>query len=191
MNHFLLRHISVVFQLLLTGVAFAAAPSHGSAPCQDPTASSQEKTPPQSSSETQGATKPSDSKKPKKVWTNDNLSDANGAVSVVGDPKNALKGKQTGAKPADAQYIASVRKQLNKLQEQIADVDKQLGDLTNFRKGEPSSSASGIKLNKSYNREPIEVQVRALQEKKKDLQAKTDALLDEARRKGVEPGQLR
>lgn len=33
--------------------------------------------------------------------------------------------------------------------------------------------------------------MRVLQEKKKDLQAQIDALLDEARKKGVEPGQLR
>jgi hypothetical protein len=30
-----------------------------------------------------------------------------------------------------------------------------------------------------------------LQDKKKDLQSKMDALLDEARKKGVEPGELR
>jgi hypothetical protein len=171
------RSLSLLVPILLFA-AFAAA--------QSPTPSS-----PAPAAPSQNPVPPDETKKPKKVWTNDNLSDANGAVSVVGNPKNALKGKQTGAKPADAQYIASLRKQLSKLQEQIVDVDKQLGDLTNFSKGEPSSSASGIKLNKGYNREPIEVQMRALQEKKKELQAKTDALLDEARKKGVEPGQLR
>jgi hypothetical protein len=35
------------------------------------------------------------------------------------------------------------------------------------------------------------VQIRVLQDQKKDLQSKIDALLDEARKKGVEPGQLR
>jgi hypothetical protein len=134
---------------------------------------------------------PPETKKTKKVWTEDNLSDARGTVSVVGDAKNASKGKPSSDKAADAQYIASVRKQLEKYQEQIADIDKQLVDLKNFSSGEPSSGASGIRLNKSYDREPIEVQIRALQEKKKDLQAKSDALLDEARKKGVEPGQLR
>jgi hypothetical protein len=134
---------------------------------------------------------PPETKKPKKVWTDENLSDAHGTVSVVGDPKNASKAKTASGKPADAQYIASVRKQLEKYQEQIADIDKQLVDLKNFSSGEPSSGASGIRLNKSYDREPIEVQVRALQEKKKDLQAKSNALLDEARKRGVEPGQLR
>jgi peptidoglycan hydrolase CwlO-like protein len=95
------------------------------------------------------------------------------------------------AKPADAQYIASVHKQLDKLNEQLTDTDKQIADLTNFSKGEPRTSASGVKVGKGYNREPIEVQIHALQEKKKELQSKIDALLDEARKKGVEPGQLR
>lgn len=135
------------------------------------------------------STAASDTTKPKKVWTNENLSGASGTVSVVGDPKS--KPKTTSSKPADAQYIASTRKQLEKLQSQIADADKQITDLTNFSKGEPSTDAGGIKLNKGYNREPIEVQIHVLQEKKKDLQAQIDALLDEARKKGVEPGQLR
>jgi len=38
------------------------------------------------------------------------------------------------------------------------------------------------KLNKSYEREPIEVQMRALRDKKKDLESKIDAFLDEAAR---------
>jgi hypothetical protein len=147
--------------------------------------------PPAPAAPAQNPAPPPETKKAKKVWTEENLSDAHGTVSVVGDPKSASKAKASSGKPADAQYIASVRKQLEKYQEQIADIDKQLMDLKNFSSGEPSSGASGIRLNKSYDREPIEVQIRALQEKKKDLQAKSDALLDEARKRGVEPGQLR
>jgi hypothetical protein len=166
--------------LVLVMIFAAAAEAQSPAPSSPaPPAPSQNPTPPE------------EAKKPKKVWTNDNLTDANGAVSIVGDSKNGPKAKPAGVKPADSQYIASVRKQLNKFQEQIVDIDKQLVDLNNFSKGEPTTSASGIKLNKGYNREPIEVQIRTLQDKKKDLQAKTDALLDEARKRGVEPGQLR
>jgi hypothetical protein len=77
------------------------------------------------------------------------------------------------------------------LQGEVAGLDKQLVDLKNFSEGEPSTSASGIKLNKSYEREPIEVQMRALQDRKKDLESKIDALLDEARKKGVESSELR
>ncbi|HYL86671.1 MAG TPA: hypothetical protein VE263_20770 [Candidatus Angelobacter sp.] len=166
----------------LFGVLLAALSA--AAQSQD-TGSAQTTLPPQNSSA------PTDTKKPKKVWTNENLSDASGpgSVSVVGDPKN--KPKSTTPKPANDQYIASVRKQLEKLQKQINDIDKQLVDLKNFSAGESSNNASGIKLNKSYNREPIEVQMRALQDQKKDLQSQIDALLDEARKKGVEPGQLR
>jgi len=136
-----------------------------------------------------GSTPPAETKKPKKVWTNENLSGANGTVSVVGDPKN--KPKPASSKPANAPYVASVRKQLDKLQGEVAGIDKQLLDLKNFSEGEPSTSASGIKLNKSYEREPIVVQMRALQDKKKDLESKIDALLDEARKKGVESSELR
>ena len=143
----------------------------------------------QPASQTKDTPAPPDAKKPKKVWTNENLSDANGNVSIVGDPK--AKPKVVAPKPADAQYVASIRKQLEKLQQQLNDVDKQLVDLKNFSNGEPSTSASGVKLDKRYEREPIEVQIRALQDKKKDLQSKMEALLDEARKKGVEPGELR
>jgi hypothetical protein len=154
-------------------------------------AQSPDTTSPAPAPQPQSPAPPAEAKKPKRVWTNENLSDANGVVSIVGDPKNASKTKSTSAKPSDAQHIASVHKQIDKLQEQIADADKQLVDLKNFSEGESSTSAGGIKLNKGYNREPIEIQIRTLQDRKKDLQFKIDALLDEERKRGVEPGQLR
>jgi len=155
-----------------------------SATAQTPDTSS-----PTSPAQSQDSAPPADAPKPKKVWTNDNVSGAKGPVSVVGDPNS--KPKPAPPRPANTQYAASVRKQIEKLQAQIDDIDKQLVDLKNFSEGEPPTSASGIKLDKSYNREPIEVQMRSLRNKKKDLQSKIDALLDEARKKGVEPGQLR
>jgi peptidoglycan hydrolase CwlO-like protein len=171
------RSLSLAIFLCLFAAVSAAAQSPDTSAPSPPTP-------------TQNPAPPADTKKPKKVWTNENLSDANGPLSVVGDSKSAAKTNSSPAKPADAQYIASVRKQLEKLQAQINDADKQITDLNNFSKGEPSPS-SGVDLGKGYRREPIDVQVRALQARKKDLQAKIDALLDEARKKGVEPGQLR
>ena len=167
---------SVVFAALFAAATAAQSPAANS---PAPAASGQNPVP------------QTDPAKTKKVWTNDNLSHANNAVSVVGDSNGGSKGKPANAKPADAQYIASVRKQLEKLNEQMADVDKQIKDLKNFSAGNPSSSSSGVKLNKKYDRDPVEVQIRELQGQKKELQAKTDALLDEARKRGVEPGQLR
>jgi hypothetical protein len=170
------RSLSLAMILILFA-AFSAAAQSPDSTAPAPPASSQDSAP------------PPETKKPKKVWTNENLSGANGVVSVVGDSKN--KPKPASSKPANAPYVASVRKQLDKLQGEIADIDKQLVDLKNFSAGEPSTSASGIKLNKSYEREPIEVQMRALQDKKKDLESKLDALLDEARKKGVDSSELR
>jgi hypothetical protein len=154
-------------------------------------AQSQDSSAPAPPAPSQDSATPAETKKPKKVWTNENLSGASGTVSVVGDPKNAPKQKPASSKPVDGQYVASVRNQLAKLHGQVSDIDKQLVDLKNFSEGEPSTSASGLKLHKSYSTEPIEVQMRALREKKKDLESKIDALLDEARKKGVDSSQLK
>jgi chaperonin cofactor prefoldin len=142
-------------------------------------------------SQPQNSSASTDAKKPKKVWTNEDISKSTNRDSVMGDGKDKDKPKQAAPRTANAQYVASIRKQLEKLQRQLEDVDKQITDLKNFNAGEPSTTASGVKLNKSYQREPIEVQIRALQDQKKDLQSKIDALYDEARKKGVEPGELR
>jgi hypothetical protein len=152
-------------------------------------AQSQDSSAPAPQSQPQDSAPSAETKIPKKVWTNDDVPRTNGAVSVVGDAKNAPK--PVSSKPANAQYVASVRKQLDKLQGQVADIDKQLVDLKNFSEGEPSTSGSGMKLHKSYSTEPIDLQMRALRDKKKDLESKIDALLDEARKKGVESSQLR
>jgi chaperonin cofactor prefoldin len=169
------RSLSLAFSLILFAAVSDAAQSQDASP--PPAAPAQDSAP------------PAETKKPKKVWTNEDIPRTTGAVSVVGDAKS--KPQPASSKPANGQYVASVRKQLDKLQGQIADIDKQLVDLKNFSAGEPSTSASGIKLNKNYEREPIEVQIRALQSQKKDLESKIDDLLDEARKKGVDSSQLR
>src|ERR1700674_1632747 len=109
MNHFLPYRHSLIFRLLLAGFIIAAMPSRGSAFCQA-AASSQATDTPQSSSQAQGEAKPPDARQPKKTWNNDNLSDAKGAVSVVGDSKAGSKSKAHPTKPVDAQYVASVQK---------------------------------------------------------------------------------
>ena len=138
----MLRSLSVaVFLLVLAAIPAAAQTT-------DPN-------PPPPASQTQNPPASADAKKPKKVLTNEDLSNSTGKISVVGNGQN-----------------------------------KQITDLKNFQAGEPSTNASGVQLDRRYEREPIEVQIRALQDKKKDLQAKLDALYDEARKKGVEPGEL-
>jgi hypothetical protein len=172
--------------LLVTSVSCAAQSSgSGSSPAsQEPvSAQSPAQTPPSN------ATPLSDAKKPKKIWTNENVSGASGTVSVVGDSRNP-KYKVTPDKPADPQVVARIRKDLDKLNEQMTDVDNKLAVYKDFQNGE-AVSTNVRQLDKGVGRIPIDQQISALQEKKKQIQGKIDALLDEAREKGVLPGQLR
>jgi hypothetical protein len=130
-------------------------------------------------------------KKTKKVWTNDNMAEVSGsAISQVGDEKNSSPGRNATAKPTSSQVVAAYRKQLTTLQAQIVGVDKQIADLKSFSKGE-TPGANGMQLHKGYSTEPIEDQLRKLEEKRKSLAAQMDAVFDAARKRGIEPGQLR
>lgn len=132
---------------------------------------------------------PSSDKK-KKVWTNDDVGDLNGPVSVVGNSKNSKTGKTSGDGSADGQYIANAKKQLEKLQAQLEDTKKQITALKDFQQGK-APEPTGYQLGKGYNRVPVDQQIASLDEKKKDLEQKISDLFDEARKKGVLPGQLR
>ena len=174
------RRVIFVAALML---ALSAAPSFpyssllsqdSAAPQSQPTTPSREET-----------------KKTKKVWTNDNLGDVSGsAISQVGDARNSSPGKNAAAKPASSQMVAAFRKQLATLQAQLAGVDKRIADLKSFSKGE-APGANGLQLHKSYSTEPVEDQLRNLEEKRRLLAAKMDAVFDAARKQGIEPGQLR
>ncbi len=112
-----------------------------------------------------------------------------GPISVVGNARNA-KSKNAVPTPADPAYIANVRKKLQELRDKMDATDKELATLKDFSEGEPVATADR-EFHKSYGSQPIAQQIASLQAKKLDLQSKIDALLDEARQKGVEPGQLR
>jgi hypothetical protein len=133
---------------------------------------------------------PEDRKKAKKVWTNDNLTEVSGSpISQIGAEKNLSGGKSSAAKPANSQ-VAAFRKQLATLQAQMVNLDKQIADLRSFSKGE-APGANGLQLHKRYTTEPVEDQVRKLEEKKKLLADQIDTVFDAARKLGIEPGQLR
>jgi hypothetical protein len=169
---------------LSCGACFAQNPSSSASPSSNPA-------PETSRAQTQDtpASAPADAKKTKKVWTNEEVSGLTGPVSVVGNAKNLGKGGSDGK--ADGQYIANTKKQLEKLQSQLDDTDNQLRDLKDFSAGKTPTTSSGYQINKGYNRVPVDQQITGLQDKRRQLQDKIDALLDEARRKGVQPGDLR
>jgi hypothetical protein len=183
--------------ILVTGPlisTFLSAAAHISAsPLQDSLSSKSQASPQKASEQesTAADASPAERKKTKKVWTNDNLGEVSAsAISQVGDTKNSSPANSSAAKPASPQVVAAFRKQLAALQAQLSNLDKQIADLKSFSKGE-ASGANGLEMRKRYSTEPVEDQVRKLEEKRKVLAAKMDATFDAARKQGIEPGQLR
>lgn len=136
----------------------------------------------------------SDKKKPKKVWTNDEIGSVSGTVSVVGDPTaKSDPATKTSALPSESakQKLAeSYRSQIQQLQAQMDGIDKRIAQLRNF-KGENSNPSGGINPNQGYNMVPLEDQVKQLEDRKKQLQGKIDDLESDAKKNGIEPGDLR
>lgn len=130
-------------------------------------------------------------KKPKKVWTNEDLSGHHDPAPASSKNAKDSPPKKSTPGQADAQFVANTRKQLAKLESELKDTDQQLSDLKDFLAGKPAATSSGYPLNKGYNRVPVDQQITNLEAKKKEIQGKIDDLFDEARKKGVEPGQLR
>jgi hypothetical protein len=168
------------FSLIILSALFAMIPSPA-----------RQDQPPDKQSQPEGQTKTEgdQAKKEKKVWTNDNLNNVKGNVSVVGAAtKRSAPGK--AANKADSAYIQNARKQLEQLNADLSDMDAQIAALRRFSEGESNGQADR-QLHKSYNMQPIDQQIRTLEQKRKDTQSKIDQLLDEARKKGVQPGDLR
>lgn len=129
-------------------------------------------------------------KKSKKVWTNEDVSSTGGNVSVVGDstqshPSNEVK---NSAKGNQAQQIETYRKQILGYQKQIDALDKQIAEFHNFK---ADNSSGGMDPHMRYTMTPSEDRIKQLEDKKKQIQTKIDAIQDAARKEGVEPGQLR
>lgn len=125
---------------------------------------------------------------PKKVWTNDDFHGGAG-VSVVGDKRNQnyRMGSPSSADPATVSHI---RKDLEKLNSQLDDTNQKLRALKAFEAGEPVKGG-GQQVDKGLNRIPVDQQIVQLEASKKKLEAQIGDLLDEARKRGIDPGQLR
>lgn len=123
--------------------------------------------------------------KTKRVWTNDDF--------APGSANTTPAAKEAGwpARPTkNAQLASQLRGKLEKLQAQSKDTDQQLDDLKRFQAGELSGDG-GRQLHKRYNTTPIPEQIARLEEKGKHLQDQIEAIYEEARKKGVPPGELR
>jgi hypothetical protein len=138
-----------------------------------------------------------EAKKAKKVWTNEELSTVKGNVSVVGEPDSSpddrnrkTPSESNGQNRLRQQQIARYREQIQQLQAQIEAADKRISQLKNF-KGENTAPSGGINPSQGYNMVPLEDQVKQLEERKKQLQNKIQDIESEARKSGIEPGEIR
>jgi DNA-binding FrmR family transcriptional regulator len=122
----------------------------------------------------------------KKVWTNEDIKSAGPRVSVVGDKRNQ---KYTMTKSADQATVNGYKTRLKKLQGQLDDVNKQLEAYKEFQQGK-AVSQGGEDMSHGYSRTPVPQQISKLEDKKKNLESQMDELYDEARKKGIESGQL-
>lgn len=131
-------------------------------------------------------------KKLKKVWTNEEIQEVKGSpISEVGPAGSGSSGHSASrpTKAPSAQVVATYRKQLATLQAQQASIEKQIADFRDFQRGEQGHDA-GLQLHKRYSTEPIDDQIRKLEAKHKQITEQIDALVDAARKKGIESRQL-
>lgn len=126
---------------------------------------------------------------PKKVWTNEDMPTGKSGVSVVGDKRN--KAYHSGSpQTADPITVARIKKDLARLQNQLEDVNSKLKTYKEFQEGEPVSKGERD-MSQAYSRTPVDQQMQHLLDKKKQLETQIGDLLDDARKKGIDPGDLR
>jgi hypothetical protein len=145
--------------------------------------------PPAQSSATSSSSAADTTAAPKKVWTNEDIAGAKGGVSVVGDKRN-LKYHAGPAQPADAATVDRIKRSLQKLQTQVDDVNSKLKSYKQFQDGEGVSKGERD-MSKAYSRTPVDQQMAQLLDKRKQLEGQIGDLWDEARKKNIDPGQLR
>ncbi len=201
----MLRYVLTAgFVFVSAAFVCAAQSSSGSSQQSPPPAPAPSSTTPAATKTADGKDQPADKdaakdkKKPRKVWTEDDISKV-GGISVVGDssasrPAPGRSSSQPGGRGSDdsaqSKQLDYYRDQLRQLQAQLDVTDKKINDLRNF-KADNSSASGGINPNHGYSMTPIPDQIKQLEDKKKEIQDKIDAVTDEARKKGIEPGQLR
>ncbi|HET7105616.1 MAG TPA: hypothetical protein VFI38_02325 [Candidatus Acidoferrum sp.] len=134
--------------------------------------------------------------KPKKVWTNDEVKTLQGTVSVVGSNRPGERQSQSsmygagGGSNLRRGKILQYRAAIGELRKKIDAADQRISQLKNF-KAEDSSPSGGINPNRGYNMIPLDEQVKQLEAKKKQWLGSIEDLENQAKKEGIEPGELR
>ena len=176
--------------LLLMGSLLAALCQAQGEQQATPPAANQPATPAANAQTPPSASKP---EKTKKVWTNDEVGGLQGPVSVVGTKQAAERTSDSSpGGPVDARRgkILRYRAAIAALRKKIDAADHQIAQYKNF-KADDGSPNGGINPHKGYSMVPLDEQVKQLEEKKKQLLASIEELENQAKKEGIEPGELR
>jgi chromosome segregation ATPase len=191
-----MKHKGLSLGIFLLALAFACSAQTQDTPNRDSTGA-KPAAPADKSAPKQDTLATPEKKKPKKIWTNDEVANLPGKVSVVGEANQGVEprrkaGYDSSSHEGDSQksQIDNYRQQIGELHNQIDAADQRIAQLKNF-KGENNSPMGGINPNKGYNMVPLEDQIKQLEAKKKQLQAQIDELENDARKNGIDPGKLR
>ncbi|MGB8495471.1 MAG: hypothetical protein WCE53_13810 [Candidatus Acidiferrum sp.] len=191
-----MEHKGLSLGIFLLALAFGCSAQTQDTPNRDSTGA-KPAAPADKSTPKQDTLATPEKKKPKKVWTNDEVANLPGKVSVVGQTNQRVEygrgaESDSSSHEGDSQksQIDNYRQQIGELHNQIDAADQRIAQLKNF-KGENNSPTGGINPNKGYNMVPLEDQIKQLEAKKKQLQAQIDDLENDARKNGIDPGKLR
>jgi hypothetical protein len=117
-------------------------------------------------------------RKPKKVWTEEEISAVGGSISVVGDsrPSNSSSRAPASTSASDGRDTAYYRGRLAPLRQQIEDLDREIQEMKSV---------------KGTVRENVEAQVQIREARREKIQKQVNEIEEDARRHGIAPGDLR
>jgi len=117
-------------------------------------------------------------KKPKKVWTEEEISAVGGSISVVGDqhPSNNSSRATVSPSASDGRDAAYYRGRLAPLRQQIEDLDREIQEMKSV---------------KGTVRENLEAQVQIREARREKIQKQINEIEEDARQHGIGAGQLR
>src|ERR1700674_1085946 len=116
-------------------------------------------------------------RKPKKIWTEEEISAVGGTISVVGDqhPSNNSSRAPASTSASDGRDASYYRGRLAPLRQQIDDVDREIQEMKSV---------------KGTVRENLEAQVQIRQARREKIQKQINEIEEDARRHGIAPGDL-
>lgn len=151
----------------------------------------------------QAPAKAAPAKKPKKIWTNEDLeelrnrlplSSFGAAPATAGGEGGAATATGAAAeekKPDEATLrLERIQKQLATLREELAKVDEQLRSLRAPR-ASGRTTGQGLAFNEVPGGLTTESQIEVLEARRRSLLRQIEELEDEARRSGYAPGAIR